>query len=183
MQRLFSAEGPWPLAWMERVLPQVVKLVERAPNRTIFTRFLTPESAEDMPGQWRLYYSKWSNVTRKRLDHGLLRLAPRLERYVPPAAVFDKQVYSAFASPSLREFLQRASIDTLIVSGSETDVCVLSTILDAIDLGYRIVMAGDAVCSSSDASHDAILDLFRRRFDVQVEVAEVAEILDAWRPK
>jgi nicotinamidase-related amidase len=99
VQRLFSAEGPWPLAWMERVLPKVVKLVERAPSRTIFTRFLTPRSAEDMPGQWRLYYSKWSNVTLERLDNGLLRLVPQLQPYVPPAAVFDKQVYSAFASP------------------------------------------------------------------------------------
>ena len=45
-----------------------------------------------------------------------------------------------------------------------------------------IVMARDAVSSSSGASHDAIIDLFHRRFDVQVEVAEVAEILEAWRP-
>jgi nicotinamidase-related amidase len=136
-----------------------------------------------MPGQWRLYYSKWSNVTRERLDNGLLRLVPQLEPYFSPAAVFDKQVYPAFASPPLRESLQGASIDTLIVSGSETDVCVLSTILDAVDLGYRIIMARDAVCSSSEASHDAIVDLFHRRFGVQVEVAEVAEILEGWRPR
>jgi nicotinamidase-related amidase len=182
VQRLFSSEGPWPLAWMERVLPKVAKLVEHAPTRTIFTRFLTPESAEDMPGQWRVYYSKWSNVTRQRLDSRLLNLMPELERHIPPAAVFDKFVYSAFASSELREFLRRNSVDTLIVSGSETDVCVLSTMLAAIDHGYRIVMARDAVCSSSDASHDAIIGLFHRRFHVQVEVAEVAEILDAWRP-
>ena len=182
MQRLFSSAGPWPLAWMEPVLPKVVKLVERAPSRTIFTRFLTPQSADDMPGQWRAYYCKWSNVTRERLDSRLLDLMPELGRHAPPAPVFDKLVYSAFASPELRKFLRRGSIDTLIVSGSETDVCVLSSILAAIDHGYRIVMARDAVCSSSDASHDAIIDLFHRRFDVQVEVAEVAEILEAWRP-
>jgi nicotinamidase-related amidase len=182
MQRLFSSAGPWPLSWMEPVLPRVVKLVERAPNRTIFTRFLTPQSAEDMPGRWREYYSKWSSVTRERLDSRLLKLMPELERHAPPAPVFDKFVYSAFASPELRKFLRRGSIDTLIVSGSETDVCVLSSILAAIDHGYRIVMARDAVCSSSDASHDAIIDLFHRRFDVQVEVADVAEILEAWRP-
>jgi nicotinamidase-related amidase len=182
MQRLFSSEGPWPLAWMERVLPRLVKLIEHAPNRTIFTRFLTPQSADDMPGQWSAYYSKWSNVTRGRIDNRLLNLMPELERYVPPASVFDKSVYSAFASTELRNFLRFASIDALIVSGSETDVCVLSTMLAAIDYGYRIVMARDAVCSSSDASHDAILDLFQRRFEVHVEVADVAEILDAWRP-
>ena len=182
MQRLFSSEGPRPLAWMERVLPKVVKLVERAPNRTIFTRFLTPQSAKDMPGQWGAYYAKWSNVTRERLDNRLGNLMPELERHLPPASVFDKWVYSAFASAELRRCLRRSSIDTLIVSGSETDVCVLSTVLAAIDHGYRIVLARDAVCSSSDASHDAMIDLFHRRYDVQVEVAHVAEILDAWRP-
>src|SRR6185437_16000019 len=123
--------------WMERVIPKVVELVERAPNRSIFTRFLTPKSAEDMPGQWSAYYCKWSNVTRARLDNRLLNLTPELERYAPPAAVFDKFVYSAFASLELRKFLRRNSIDTLIVSGSETDVCVLSTMLAAIDCGYR----------------------------------------------
>ena len=37
-----------------------------------------------------------------------------------------------------------------IVSGSETDVCVLATVLDAVDMGYRVIIARDAVCSSSD---------------------------------
>ena len=31
-------------------------------------------------------------------------------------------------------------VNTLIVSGGETDVCVLSTVLSAIDLGLRIVL-------------------------------------------
>ena len=32
MQVLFSAEGPWPTPWMERVLPTVTRIAERAPN-------------------------------------------------------------------------------------------------------------------------------------------------------
>ncbi len=87
-----------------------------------------------------------------------------------------------FANAELRRFLWRCGVDTLIVSGSETDVCVLSTVLAAVDLGYRIILARDGVCSSSDAGHDALMGLFRRRFDVQIEVAEVNEIVDAWRP-
>lgn len=42
MQRLFSDEGPWPMAWVPRVTPKVEQLVERAPERTIFTRFIPP---------------------------------------------------------------------------------------------------------------------------------------------
>jgi nicotinamidase-related amidase len=50
-----------------------------------------------------------------------------------------------------------------------------------VDHGYRVVVAQDAVCSSSDTSHDALIDLFKRRFDVQIEAADAEEILDAWR--
>jgi nicotinamidase-related amidase len=44
MQRLFSDEGPWPMAWMPRVTPKVEQLVARAPERTIFTRFILRRS-------------------------------------------------------------------------------------------------------------------------------------------
>ena len=74
MQRLFSDEGPWPMAWMPRVTPKVAHLVARAPERTIFTRFIPPEKPEDAPGRWRAYYEKWSHVTRRQLDHRLIGL-------------------------------------------------------------------------------------------------------------
>ena len=181
MQRLFAAGGPWMTPWMERVLPMVVRLVERAPERTVFTRFIPPQTAEDAPGMWRRYYEKWPNVTRARIDPGLLDLAPALQKFAPPAALFDKPVYSAFATGALHAFLQRHQVSALIVTGSETDVCVLSTVLAAIDHGYRTVIVRDAICSSSDTSHDHLTDLYQKRFDVQIELATADEVLAGWR--
>lgn len=180
MQRMFSSEGPWPTPWMERVLPNVVELVRRAPERTIFTRFVTPRRAADMPGTWACYYEKWAEATRAAIDPRLLHLMPALERFVPPAGVFDKMVYSAFADGKLHTELRERRCDTLIVSGSETDVCVLSSVLAAVDLGYRVILAADAVCSSSDESHDALTGLYRRRFDVQIEIGETEQIIARW---
>ena len=51
MHRLFSAEGPTP--WMDKVLPLVVALAGRHPERTVFTRFIPPERPEQLPGMWR----------------------------------------------------------------------------------------------------------------------------------
>jgi nicotinamidase-related amidase len=59
-------------------------------------------------------------------------------------------------------------------------VCVLSTVLGAVDLGYRVIIVIDALCSSSDTGHDAILTLYRERFSLQIELAESATILAAW---
>ena len=61
-------------------------------------------------------------------------------------------------------------------SGSETDVCVLAT----VDTAYRVVLVRDAVCSSSDAGHDALLTLYHERFSEQIVAASAAEVLAAW---
>jgi nicotinamidase-related amidase len=179
MQVLFGRDGPWPTPWMERVLPCVVRLVEKMPEHTVFTRFIPPVRAEDMPGMWREYYRKWPHVTRERLATGHLELVPELRRFAPPAEVFDKLVYSAFADGRLATLLAERGVSTLLISGSETDVCVLATVLAAVDHGYRVVLLTDAICSSSDEGHDALMKMYRNRFDVQIELATVAEVLDA----
>jgi hypothetical protein len=43
------------------------------------------------------------------------------------------------------EHLHQREADALIVSGSESDVCVLATVLDAVDIGYRVIVVRDAV--------------------------------------
>lgn len=183
MQNLFAPGGPWATPWMAQTLPQIERLVAHCPERTIFTRFIPPQTPLEAGGAWRAYYEKWNNVTRQMLDAKWLELAAGLETFAPPAAVIDRMVYSAFGNGELHEFLRRRHVDTLIVSGGETDVCVLATVLAAIDLGYRIILVEDALCSSSDQSHDAILGLYRRRFDIQVGTALLEDILSLWRPE
>lgn len=181
MQRLFSLEGPWPTPWMDRVLPVVCALAAQHPERAIFTRFIPPQRSSDMPGMWRRYYGRWQQATRQYLDPALLELLPPLAKLVPPAAVIDKMRYSAFAGSDLLALLQAKAADGLIVSGSETDVCVLATVLAAVDLGYRVIVVKDAVCSSSDETHDALMKLYCRRYSEQIEVADAATILEHWK--
>ncbi|MDB5570659.1 MAG: cysteine hydrolase [Hyphomicrobiales bacterium] len=180
MQRIFSNEGPWATPWMERVLPRIERLAERFPERTVFTRFITPENPADMHGMWRLYYERWPQTTQRVLDPKMLHLMPTLARLAPPAQVVDKSVYSGFAQGALPALLRARGADALIVTGAETDVCVLATVMGAIDHGYRVVLATDAVCSSSDACHDALLTVYRNRFAVQIETADVETVLSAW---
>jgi nicotinamidase-related amidase len=78
MQNLFCPGAPWATPWMERVMPHVARLVEYAPERTIFTRFIPPQNAEAAHGVWRAYYEEWRCVTRDELDPHMLELAPPL---------------------------------------------------------------------------------------------------------
>jgi len=180
MQNIFAKGGVWETPWMERVLPVIADICARYTERTVFTRFVTPRRAEDMPGMWQIYYRRWAETTRERLDPALLALMPPLAALVPPASVFDKRVYSAFAGRRLRAHLAARGADTLIISGAETDVCVAATALAAIDLGFRVIIVTDAVCSSSDQGHDSLLTLFEQRFTIQLQTADTESILSAW---
>ena len=57
---------------------------------------------------------------------------------------------------------------------------MLAAVLDAVDLGYRVIIVRDAVCSSSDRTHDAPMSLYHHRFRHQIEVADAEEVLAAW---
>ena len=130
---------------------------------------------------WNAFYKKWENVTRESLPPEFLLLIPPLERFAPPAEVFDKDRYSAFHDGRLHSFLLTKRVRTLVISGAETDVCVLSTVLDAVDHGYRVIVVEDAVCSSSDAGHDALMTMYRQRLSLQIELAPTQEILEDLR--
>ena len=58
---------------------------------------------------------------------------------------------------------------------------MLATVLGAVDLGYRVIVVHDGVCSSSDEGHDALMQLYHRRYSEQIEVADAQTILAQWR--
>jgi len=181
MQTVFAERTEWHVPWMQRVLPAVQRIAQARAASTIFTRFVPPQHPEQMPGAWQRYYRRWRQMTGERLDPRLIELVPMLRVLVPPAIVLDKHYYSPFVEAALPRLLRERRIDSLVVTGSETDVCVLSTVLGAVDLGYRVVLATDALCSTSDEAHDSLLALYRQRFSQQIEAASVDEILAIWR--
>jgi nicotinamidase-related amidase len=171
MQNIFAKGGVWETPWMERVLPIISGICARYPERTVFTRFITPQRPDDRRGQWRAYFAKWQRATRGNLA-----------RYAPPALVVDKPAYSAFFGSRLGHLLVERHVGTVVVSGAETDVCVLSTVLGAVDLGFRVVIVQDALCSSSDTGHDALMTMYRTRFNQQIDLVSAEELFELWHP-
>lgn len=180
MQRMFSEPTAWQTPWMRKVLPAVVALTERHASQTLFTRFVPAQRPGQGHGMWASYYRRWAGMTLEEAGPELLKLVPELAIFAPPAQSFDKFVYSPWINSQLHQRLSERGIDTIVVSGGETDVCVLATVLGAIDWGYRVIVAVDAVCSSADETHDAIMTIYRSRFSEQIETAEVSTILANW---
>ena len=180
MQRLFAPGAPWGVPWMEKVLPAIEAITAQHRQHTVFTRFIPAERADEAPGMWARYYRRWAHLTLSHIDKDLLDLVPELARFAPPAKVLDKRVYSPWTEGGLDALLAGSGVDTLVVTGGETDVCVLATVLGAIDRGFRLVLVTDAICGSADRTHDALLELYRSRFSEQIEAVTKEEVLESW---
>jgi len=168
MQQMFTEPTPWHVPWMRRVTPAILKIARARPSKTVFTRFVPPIRVADARGTWQRYYQRWSEFTGERLDPRYIDLLPEFLELIPPAVVIDKHCYSPFAQSQLHSLLQDRRIDSVVITGGEIDVCVLAAVLDAVDLGYRVVLASDGLCSVSDKAHDDLLQLFRERFQHQI---------------
>jgi ureidoacrylate peracid hydrolase len=97
----------------------------------------------------------------------------------PGDRVIDKTRYSAFYDTTLEEQLRELGIDTVIVCGVTTNVCVESTVRDAFFRDFRIVVPSDATAAVSPDLHEGSLNDFRYAFGPVVTTAELEEAIRA----
>ncbi len=180
MQRLFAEHPDWRVPDLPTLVPPILRLIDLHPRQTLFTRFVTPRRAEDAGGQWRHYYRRWESVTLSRMDPALLDLVPDLAARARPEAILDKRSHGGWESPAFAEAIARRQASTLVLTGVESDVCVLALAFGATDRGYRVVIVEDAVASSSPAGHRAALEAIYPRLDQQIQIASLAEVIAAW---
>ena len=139
MQRMFAEGTEWKMPWLDRVLPNILSITSTHSEKTVFTRFIPAHKPGQGVGMWRHYYERWGSMTIDQLGPEMIGLVPDLAKFVPPARTYDKHVYSPWTGTDLHQQLRGAGIDTVIITGGETDVCVLATMLGAIDWGFRII--------------------------------------------
>jgi nicotinamidase-related amidase len=92
--------------------------------------------------------------------------------------VVIKHRVSAFGGTDLQIILQSKAIETLVLAGVHTSGVVLSTLRQAFDLDYRILVAGDCCADPDRKAHDMLLS---RVFPKQATVASAALLCDAIR--
>lgn len=182
MQQVFAEGSEWATPATLVIAPRVARIAAHAPGRTIFTRFLSPNAAREAPGQWQVFYRRWASVLAGNNDPGIFDLLPVLRPFVPPARVVDKFTHSAYEAQGFQPALDALGADTIILTGVETDVCVLATAMTAIDRGLRTILVSDAIASASAEGHASAMTAIYPRFDQQIEVIDTATLLEAWMP-
>lgn len=97
----------------------------------------------------------------------------------PGEIVIDKPAYSAFHATDLDQVLRARGITRLILTGTTTDVCVSSTLRDAVDRGYECLTVADGCAATDRANHEAALRTIETEggiFGAVTEVSAFAEL-------
>ena len=181
MQRLFAEHPDWVVKNIGRIRKEVTWLAEHKPGRTFWTRFVPAQNAAAAPGAWKKYYEQWPTATLDGGGADYVDLLLEHRTLAGKAGVFDKSTFSAFGNAQFGAALQAAGTATLLLSGVETDVCVWATALDAVDLGYFVVLARDALTSGTPEARQATLDILAPRFAPQDSVKNHVELEAAWQ--
>jgi nicotinamidase-related amidase len=170
MQRLFAEETVWHTPVIADLLPNVLRLAEIFDGRTLFAKFMVPLAPHHANGRWQVYYERWSMLTTQTMDPAMQDLIAPLAALATPKTTIEKATYSIFGAAGFEQSLRETGVDTLVFSGVETDVCVLASLFDAVDAGFHVIVASDAVGSSDMQSHAAILRHVLPRMPDQIEV-------------
>jgi ureidoacrylate peracid hydrolase len=168
MQNYFVAEGfPLEVPAARMIVPSINRMAKaaRAAGATVVWVQTTAAGALEHWGNHHKYMLT-PERSQKRLA-GLdeasegFKLYPALEPLATD--LWAKKIkYSAFiaGSSDLDAKLASLGIDTLLVTGTVTNVCCESTARDAMMLDYRVIMLSDGNASLTDEEHAASLNNF-----------------------
>jgi nicotinamidase-related amidase len=79
----------------------------------------------------------------------------------PDDLVVRKRRYNCFLGTELELLLKALAVDTLLVTGVSSDVCVHWTVGEAFQRDYRVRVLEDCVAGTSEADHAASLLIMR----------------------
>ena len=187
MQNFFLEEGQACETPEARdIVANVNRLAHAARSEGANVVWLQMTQDRDQLQGWSVFYDfvKAGERGLEELDclsagHHGHRLWPGLDVGADALKV-EKRRFSAFieGSSDLHAILRERGIDTVMITGTLTNVCCLTTALDAMMLNYKVLMVSDANAALSDDTHNAALGTFCELFGDVRTTDEVVALLE-----
>jgi ureidoacrylate peracid hydrolase len=166
LQNGFMAPGqPVEIETAREIVPNVNRIsaaLRAAGGLNVFIQYVINATAKRDWSSWFEYFS--SDTRRDALDACFAEGAYGWELWPcldvqPDDLAVQKTRFGAFVpgSSELHDILQARGIDTLIITGTATNVCCESTARDAMQMNYKVIFVADGNATSTDAEHNATL--------------------------
>jgi ureidoacrylate peracid hydrolase len=173
MQNAFMLPGVahalCPMA--EKIVPNINRLAEAVRTTGGTVVWIKTTFKEDALKNWSTYFEMVTpqqgakRVEALTADSKGHELWPTLD-VRPDDLIVEKNRFSAFiqGSSNLAEVLRGRGLDTILVTGTVTNVCCESTARDAMMLNFKTIMVTDGNAAANDDEHNASLVAFYLTF-------------------
>ena len=173
--------------------PEIAQQVVAA-NRTLFdwartqsipivhliTQYRNAEEIR-MNAFWRTRAEDPNNPRKNVLKHNIIgmpggQVMPGLLDEKRDHVVNTKKRYNCFVATDLELLLKSLNVNTLIITGVNTNSCILSTVTAACSMDYAVIVPSDCVNTmDAPALHDAALLCIRTAFGFVMTSQEVMQ--------
>jgi ureidoacrylate peracid hydrolase len=192
LQNGFMAPGqPAEVPVAREIVPNVNRIsraLREAGGLVIYIQNTIDETAKRAWSNWFTYMSgegRKEAMEAAFADGGYGHsLWPELE-VLPTDLKVKKNRFGAFVpgSSELHSILQARNIDTLIITGTATNVCCESTARDAMMLNYKVIFVSDGTATYNDDEHNATLGIMLAMFADVMSTDEVVSYLSRTIPQ
>jgi len=155
----------------QEIVPNINRLAQALREAGGTVVFIKTTFTEEALASWSTYFGM---VKRERVAKRIAALTAdtkghRLWRFLdvrPQDLIVEKNRFSAFiqGSSNLAEILRSRGLDTVLVTGTLTNVCCESTARDAMMLNFKTIMVTDGNAAMTDEDHAASLVAFYLTF-------------------
>jgi len=91
---------------------------------------------------------------------------------MPGDYIVHKNRFNGFVNTDLHEVLQRLQVDTVLMTGWRTHVCVAQTAIEAFYKGYHVAIVEDGVDSTTQSEHEHGLSLMQINYGFETYPCE-----------
>jgi len=95
----------------------------------------------------------------------------------------QKRRYSAFYETGLDPLLRGLKVDTVVLVGLVTNVCIQHTAADAFFRGYRIIVPEDCVEATTEEAQKTAIEYFKKNYGSEIiNVQELIKLMGTQNP-
>jgi ureidoacrylate peracid hydrolase len=173
MQNAFMLPGVAHSLCLEaqEIVPNINRLAQAVRETGGAVVWIQTAFTEETKTSWSVYYDISKPEQNKKRAEALARGSKGYELWEtldarPDDLYVEKNRFSAFiqGSSNLAEVLRGKNIDTILVTGTVTNVCCESTARDAMMCNFKTVMVSDGNAAATDEDHNASLAAFYLTF-------------------
>ncbi len=161
MQNAYLPGNPWGCASMKKAIQYILHTMEKFPvEQVAFTRFLPPKNPE---GAWKEYNQTNKNINR---NAWMNEFVEELQPFICADNTYSKSVYSCCKNEELYRKLRQ--YERIFVTGVVAECCVLSTVLDLVDMGKKVIYLQKGIAGGSEKKEKEVVSVLKGMSPVHI---------------